>query len=157
MPLRLETRLPYVANQPTKARRLFDAICKHPAQRRQRIEWSDLLAQVATAHCIDMAERGFFGHTNPDGVGANERIRRAGIHLPAMYDGSPTANYTESLAAGDPTVDGTLRAWLNSPGHRPHVFGEADFFGTQTLAAVGYCEGGYYKRYWCFLACHRGD
>lgn len=150
------TYLPIVAHdrKPTKARQLFDLICGHPAQCRPVIQWSDLLAQVATAHCRDMAKRGFFAHANLDGVNANQRLRNAGYPLPDLY--SEDGNNVESLAAGDPTVGGTLRAWLNSPGHRPHVFGEAQFFAAQTQCAVGYAEGGYYKRYWCALFCH-GD
>lgn len=149
------THLPIIAAEtnPGKARQLFDLIRQSPYQKRKEIVWNAVLARVATAHCRDMVTRGYFGHTNPDGIGANERVRRGGYPLPDLYPHDLTANNIESLAAGDPSAEGTLRAWLNSPGHRPHVFGEGEFFGAQHDMGVGYYQGGYYKRYWCVVAC----
>ena len=151
-----KTYMPAVANQrkSSLARQLFDLLRGHPQQQRAVIEWNETLAQVATEHCRDMAKRGYFGHTNPDGIGANQRLRNAGYRLPEVYASHQDANNVESLAAGDPTVAGTCQAWLNSPGHRPHVFGEDEFYQAQTQMGVGFHRGGYYKRYWCVVTAH---
>lgn len=154
------TYLPYVANNvknkklfEIRARELFELIRVHPNQKRKKFIWDSKLAEVAYQHCRDMAINRFFGHVNLLEIGANQRIRNTGYRLPDNY--SPgKGNNVESLAAGDPTTLGTLNAWLNSSGHRPHVFGENEFYAVQSQVAVGYFEGGYYKRYWCFLACH---
>lgn len=47
-----------------------------------------------------------------------------------------------------------MEGLMRSDGHRPHLMGEADFYREQTQMGVGYAEGGYYKRYWCVIACH---
>jgi uncharacterized protein YkwD len=44
------------------------------------------LQQVAQAHARDMAARGFFDHTNPDGLRAGDRLRAAGIGFSAMAE-----------------------------------------------------------------------
>lgn len=41
------------------------------------------LSAVAQAHAVSMAEGGWFDHVGPDGLGPNERVRRAGIELDA--------------------------------------------------------------------------
>lgn len=70
------------------------------------------LRQVAYAHSKDMADRGFFSHTNPDGDGPGDRIDRTN------YDYS---TWGENIAAGYETPAAVMDGWMNSPGHRSNI------------------------------------
>src|SRR5262249_16086923 len=69
------------------------------------------LTTSARAHSLDMAQRDFFDHVNPDGVNPTQRVQAAG------YPG--TAG--ENIAAGYNSVDEVHRAWLASVDHRKNV------------------------------------
>jgi uncharacterized protein YkwD len=75
------------------------------------LEWNAGAAEVARAHSVDMVERGFFGHVNPDGVGPFSRLRSAGV---------PYRAAGENLARGwsEGREEEVLRAWLASDTHR---------------------------------------
>lgn len=70
------------------------------------------LTIAARAHSLDMAERDFFDHINPDGHDPTWRAQQA--------------NYTgvagENIAAGYNSIDAVHAAWLESVGHRKNVF-----------------------------------
>jgi uncharacterized protein YkwD len=68
------------------------------------------LTALAEAHARDMAERGYFSHTTPEGKTFGERLREAGI----------TGAAGENLA-GNSTAAGAVQAWLNSAGHRANM------------------------------------
>lgn len=70
------------------------------------------LTIAARAHSLDMAQRDFFDHVNPEGQDPTDRARAAG------YLGSAG----ENIAAGQETVDEAHRAWIASLGHRKNVF-----------------------------------
>jgi uncharacterized protein YkwD len=76
------------------------------------LAWDARVAAVAQAHSQDMVDRGFFGHTNPDGLDPFERLTAAGIGY--TYAG-------ENIAYGFPSASSVLAAWLNSPGHRANI------------------------------------
>ncbi|MFD7862409.1 sigma-70 family RNA polymerase sigma factor [Streptomyces sp. NPDC059783] len=72
-------------------------------------------AQLTTAaqrHSDDMAARGFFEHTNPDGADPGDRITAAGYRW---------STYGENIAAGQQTPEAVMNAWMNSPGHRANI------------------------------------
>ena len=69
---------------------------------------NDLLGAAAQEHAVDMANRMFFAHDNPDGVTPNQRMRAAG------YEGSITG---ENIARGQPDPEAVVQAWIDSPGH----------------------------------------
>lgn len=93
--------LPPVSPEDERNRALLSAILLgDPGQQRPVMVWHPVVAMVAQAHCVDMVQRDFFNHTNPDGVGANDRLRAAGLVLPAYYSDAPGANTVESLARG---------------------------------------------------------
>jgi uncharacterized protein YkwD len=71
-----------------------------------------VLVSVAQAHSQDMAERGYFDHTSPEGMSPFDRMRRAGYRGGLMG---------ENIAAGQPTSQAVMRAWMNSPGHRANI------------------------------------
>lgn len=81
------------------------------------------LAAVARAHSHDMRDRGFVGHTNPDGEGPGDRVRAAGLSC------RPGENVYQTprgaLADGERALaEYVVRAWLGSPGHRRTLLGE---------------------------------
>ncbi len=69
------------------------------------------LAAVARAHSADMRDRGYFSHTNLEGLSPFDRAEAAGLsHARA-----------ENIAAGQPDAAAVMTAWLNSPGHRANI------------------------------------
>lgn len=62
----------------------------------------------ARLHSMDMAQRGFFDHINPDGVDPSRRITAAG------YAGFMTG---ENIAQGYPSPAAVVAGWVDSDGH----------------------------------------
>lgn len=60
------------------------------------LEWDESLRSVARAHSRDMAERGYFGHVNPDGQSPGDRLNSAGVQYDAV---------AENIAQNDNSVD----------------------------------------------------
>jgi uncharacterized protein YkwD len=89
---------------------------------------------AARVHSMDMADRDFFDHDNPDGDGPSERMEAAG------YDGR---GWGENIAAGRETAEETMEQWMDSPGHCSNIMTEGF-----TLIGVGYYPGGEYGHLW---------
>lgn len=89
-----------------------------------------ILQCAARLHSVDMAERDFWGHTNPDGEGPFERIEAAG------YTGGWPQG--ENIAAGYPTPEAVVDGWMKSDGHCSNIM-EPGF----TEIGVGV-----YQNYW---------
>ena len=85
------------------------------------------LATVARAHSADMRDRGYFDHTNPDGLDPFERADAAG----------QTNARAENIAAGQPDPAAVMDAWMNSSGHRANILN----CELRTLG-IGVAEGG---------------
>ncbi|MFF5470894.1 sigma-70 family RNA polymerase sigma factor [Streptomyces achromogenes] len=71
-----------------------------------------LLERAAQGHSDDMAARGFFDHTNPDGAGPGERVTAAGYRW---------STYGENIARGQQTPQAVMDSWMHSPGHRANI------------------------------------
>ncbi|KAB2971308.1 sigma-70 family RNA polymerase sigma factor [Streptomyces sp. SS1-1] len=71
-----------------------------------------LLDTSARKHSEDMAARGFFDHTNPDGADPGQRITAAGYRW---------STYGENIAMGQQTPEAVMESWMNSPGHRANI------------------------------------
>ncbi|WP_051966637.1 CAP domain-containing protein [Kitasatospora mediocidica] len=69
------------------------------------------LDSLAQSLSDDMAGRGFFDHTDPDGHSPWDRARAASIG----YLGG------ENIARGQPTPEAVVTAWMDSPGHRANL------------------------------------
>jgi uncharacterized protein YkwD len=78
----------------------------------ERLMWNDAVATVAQAHSMDMVERQYFDHTNPDGDSPFDRLQDADLNY---------SNAGENIAAGQQSPEAVLDAWLNSPGHRSNI------------------------------------
>ncbi len=81
------------------------------------LQWDLRAYQAAQAHAQDMLKRGYFAHQNPEGLGAAERMRRAGV---------VEVGVGENLARFEGYADGeiprrALEGWMGSPGHRANL------------------------------------
>lgn len=72
---------------------------------------SSSLDGLAQAFSDDMAARGFFDHTDPDGRTPWDRAKARGI----------TNLGGENIARGQATAQAVMDAWMNSPGHRANI------------------------------------
>ncbi|MGI5237380.1 CAP domain-containing protein [Dactylosporangium sp. CA-139066] len=73
---------------------------------------NDKLHNAAYKHSADMAKRNYFSHDTPEGVSFSARISDEG------YRWSGAA---ENIAAGQPTPEAVMQAWMNSPGHKANI------------------------------------
>ncbi|EPJ41886.1 hypothetical protein STAFG_1065 [Streptomyces afghaniensis 772] len=69
------------------------------------------LTELAQDYSEDMAARGFFDHTDPDGRTPWDRAEKAGI---SNLGG-------ENIARGQADAAAVMDAWMNSPGHRANI------------------------------------
>ncbi|MBB5116728.1 hypothetical protein AF335_29750 [Streptomyces eurocidicus] len=76
---------------------------------------SDRLSALAQSFSDDMARRGFFSHTDPDGKTPWDRAARRGI---GNLGG-------ENIARGHPDARAVMEAWMRSTGHRANILNGA--------------------------------
>ena len=121
--------------------------------------WNDTLARVAGRKALDMAERGFFAHVDPDGYGMNYRINEGGYRLIPEFLEDRAGNNFESLAAGLKTGEAAVRNLIidenvPSKGHRDHLLGIGEWNKSLTDIGIGFarCDSGCKVRtYICVL------
>jgi len=70
------------------------------------------LTAAADAHSQDMVDHGFMSHTGSDGSSVVDRLERHGYSWSAL---------AENVAAGFPTPESVVAAWLGSPGHCANI------------------------------------
>lgn len=90
----------------------------------------------AQAHATDMVTKNFFSHTGSDGSTPFVRMTRAGYSY--SYAG-------ENIAAGNSTVDATMKQWLASAGHCANIMNK-NF--TEIGFGYNYNAASTYKHYW---------
>lgn len=99
---------------------------------------SGLLDAAAKMKAEDMASKGYFAHTSPDGIDPWYWISKAGYKY--SYAG-------ENLAVNFSDSEDVIRAWLNSPAHRDNIL-NAHF----TEIGIGIAKGMYEGRETIFVA-----
>ncbi len=77
----------------------------------QPVTADDRLAELASDFSADMAARGFFDHTDPDGDTPWDRADAVGI----------TNLGGENIARGQANAQSVMDSWMNSPGHRANI------------------------------------
>ncbi|MGW1929368.1 CAP domain-containing protein [Streptomyces sp. NPDC001919] len=87
------------------------------------------LAALAGAFSSDMAARGFFDHTDPDGATPWVRAEKAGI----------SGLGGENIARGQADAAAVMASWMNSDGHRANIL-NCDF--TTLGVGVHFADGG---------------
>lgn len=78
------------------------------------LQWNDKLQAAARSHSEDMETKGFFSHTNPDGLEPWDRITTAG------YKWRSCAENIYMYSAGVDAIS-AMDGWINSPGHRQNL------------------------------------
>ncbi len=133
---------------------LAGLIAQHPDQQRAEMVYDPALHLVARAKVLDLAERAYFAHVDPDGYGPNKAVTLAGYGLPAWWGDANDLNYIESLNAGHVSAAAAFEGWMKSPGHRAHILADHSFYTGQTRYGVGYANvpGSPYRRYYAFIS-----
>ncbi|MFF8407913.1 CAP domain-containing protein [Streptomyces omiyaensis] len=93
------------------------------------VQRSEGLARLAGDFSADMADRGFFDHTDPDGATPWSRAQAAGI----------TSLGAENIARGQVDATAAMVSWMNSDGHRANIL-NCDF--TTLGVGVHFADGG---------------
>lgn len=133
-------------NQPLDTGQLERAIHRSVNRERaesglSRLNFDANLANIARSHSQDMAARGYFSHTSPEGETLEDRYSQHGYDCRVQVSGSRymtgaeniayTYADTQVIADSGGTVDydgnetriarGLVRQWMNSPGHRENI------------------------------------
>ncbi|NQD70504.1 CAP domain-containing protein [Sphingobacterium shayense] len=124
-----------------------------------QLRWNAELAEAAERRAKDMAQRDYFDHTTPEGIGPNHFINQAGYRLNPDWLRKRSANNFESIAANQPTAVDGIKAFiigLGSPGymHRKHVLGMDSWNGSLRDIGIGFVRvpsGARYKTYLCVI------
>ena len=74
-----------------------------------------MLDRAAVLHSLDMAQRHYFEHVDPDGVGPDARIMRQGY--PPILVGENLA-WAETFKSPPAVI---VSLWMKSPGHRANI------------------------------------
>jgi hypothetical protein len=132
---------------------IFNSLKFAAGQRRPFVVLDPILCRVARQKAADMANRGYYSHTDPDGHGPNWLVRQAGYTLPDYYDQSPDANNIESVNAGRASAGDAWNSWMESSGHRIHLLGENSFYAQQTSVGIGFVDvpGSQWRYYWIVI------
>lgn len=105
------------------------------ARGRSPLTGNPVLQAQADAYACELITYNFFAHENPvTGSTLRERAEQF------QYDYQTIG---ENLAAGQPTPDDVVTAWMNSPGHAENIL-RAEF----TEIGIGVRLGGEYGIYW---------
>ncbi len=76
------------------------------------LQLDESVTTVAVKHSLDMVERDYFAHTNPEGQSPFDRLEEANITY---------RRAGENIAAGQTSAQEVLNDWLNSSGHRANI------------------------------------
>lgn len=100
------------------------------------LTWNARLDEAAQGHATDMASRNYFRHTGKDGSSVADRVTRRGYAWRAVG---------ENIAAGQPTPDAVMAAWLASEGHCRNIMSGAF---TQLGTGTSTNTSSKYRIYW---------
>lgn len=107
--------------------------------------WNDTLARVAETKALDMANRNYFSHVDPDGYGMNYYINKAGFKLDQYQLKTKRQNSYESISAGYDTGEEVIKSLIIDTydpnlGHRKHLLGMEGWAGTTDIG-IGFVRG----------------
>ncbi len=111
----------------------------------QALIWNDTLARVAEQRAMDMANRQYFAHVDPDGYGVNYHIAQAGYKLRKSCLKNPKSNNFESIHSGPPRGgEAAVKSLIidkdhPTVGHRKHLLGMTKWNASLVEIGVGYC------------------
>jgi uncharacterized protein YkwD len=90
------------------------------------------LQYAAAVHSADMAQRGFFGHFNPDGQGPGERLKAAWPEFKGSFAENVAVLDNPSPMSSQELADALVKQWIASPPHRKNIRNAA-----YTLSDIG--------------------
>lgn len=93
---------------------------RRKAQGFNRLEYSPHLSAIALQHSRDMAERGFFAHSTPEGNSAKDRYIEHD-HSTRSVGENLAKEYPQSSEPPEETAQSVVDGWMNSPGHRENL------------------------------------
>lgn len=94
------------------------------------------LNKAAGLHARNMARRGFFDHTDPQGRNVDDRV--------AIFDKAHRFTFIgENIAAGYSSAAEACQGWMKSAGHRGNILNP-----NYTHIGSGFATGGPYDRYY---------
>ena len=107
----------------------------------------DRLATIATGHSADMAHRGYFAHTSPDGCTIACRIQSAEYHATAWGENTAWRSSTQRPEPADLAAH-FVDDWMNSAGHRTNILSNtftyqgvgAAYIGNKIYATVNFAK-----------------
>ncbi len=124
----------YAAPAVTRAAEAGDARSLLNAQRARKglapVTRSQKLTAAAAGHASNMATRGYFSHTSPNGRSVGDRVDRQGYNYCVV---------NENLSYGRKNLANVINAWMNSPGHRRNILNPK-----VTEFGVAQAPGGYW-------------
>lgn len=85
-----------------------------------KLSYSHHLSAIANQHSRDMAERGFFSHTNPDGEETADRYRRFD-HTGRSSGENIARTYPSLTATPRDAAKAVVADWMDSPRHRENI------------------------------------
>lgn len=132
---------------------------EHQQVSAMQLQWNDALVKVAETKAYDMANRDYFGHTDPDGYGINHFIHEGGYKLNPDWTRKKDDNSFESIAvgvsSGEEGIKGLVKdSGSSSLGHRKHLLGLDTWNSNLTDIGIGFCRrdsGSRYKTYMCVI------
>jgi hypothetical protein len=132
---------------------VFSSLKNANGQSRPFVVLDPILCKVARQKAADMASRGYYSHTTPDGYGPNWLVRQAGYTLPDYYDQSASGNNIESVNTGRASASDAWNSWMDSSGHRIHLLGQNSFYADQTSVGIGFVDdpGSQWRYYWVVI------
>ncbi len=95
------------------------------------------LTELATMKSKDMAVNNYFSHESPTYGDPFDMLQTYGVTFLAAG---------ENIAAGQPTPESVVTAWMNSEGHRANILN-----ANYTEIGIGCYEGGSWRIYWTQL------
>lgn len=101
------------------------------------LAWSAGLTKIARTQVGDMVIHDEMSHDFGPGLDLRSRATMADVHGPIG----------ENVAAGQTSVEETLNAWLNSPGHRYTLL--SDMWSNVGMAVQSGRAGSKYGIFWC--------
>lgn len=72
------------------------------------VAYNEKLNSASQLYAQDMAARGFFSHTSPEGQGVRERLKNVQYR---------SCTWAENIAWGKADARRVVEMWVNSPGH----------------------------------------
>ncbi len=148
-----------IRTNPAKFQQKFPFLSKHKITKKAVI-WNEQLAKVAETKALDMANRKYFAHVDPEGYGMNYHIHNGGYKLHKDWLKTKRSNNFESLAYGLKDGESTINTLLIDKGipglgHRKHLLGIGDWNSSLTDIGIGFArierDAGYQETYVCII------